>query len=77
MPCLLQRIREHSQSHVTPCCDLIGECCHDLLCLSLLLPGNPQVGGCDEGVIVGVYVEYLELCQEKTTTSATTRTEFK
>ncbi|XP_064390455.1 uncharacterized protein LOC135338302 [Halichondria panicea] len=38
---LLQPIKDHCCDHVTKSCKLIGECCHDLLCLSLLLPTAP------------------------------------
>ena len=40
---VFQPIEDHCDSHVTECCKLIGECCHDLLCLSLLVPTAPRV----------------------------------
>lgn len=43
---LLQPIKDHCCDHVTKSCKLIGECCHDLLCLSLLLPTAPWVRRC-------------------------------
>lgn len=38
---LLQPMRAHSCDQVVSCCETISQCCHDLLCLSLLVPTIP------------------------------------
>ena len=44
VPTLFHPVLKHQLSHVTSTCDLVGECCHELMCLSLLVPTAPWVG---------------------------------
>ena len=40
---LMEPMREHCSDHVMSCCEIISDCCHDLLSLSLMVPTIPWV----------------------------------
>ena len=44
VPTLFRPVAEHHLGHVTLTREMLSECCHDLMCLSLLVPSVPWVG---------------------------------